>query len=270
MEFEKDVFRKNVVPDGLVLEADTTPRKTAYTRKNEASATAAERKRYREGIEALIADGSYGELVAIHIDMSHRQHTMSGPVGSQRFLSWHRAYLLRLEERLRQRDPAAFIPYWDWTQNRGIPDWMTDFTPTVRLPDGTDLEVTRNPGGDAEINTLPEKSAIDQLMEHSTYLDFTLALEGARPFGAHNQVHVWIGGVMNTMASPADPIFFLHHAQVDRLWSLWQAKHSRQKPRLRGRDSVLDPWEDTAADMNDIAELGYAYAKTRAAAGTGV
>jgi len=94
----------------------------------------------------------------------------------------------------------------------------------------------------------------------------------------HNKVHNYIGGVgpvdpgpygnMTNFLSPVDPIFFLHHAQVDRLWSQWQTRRSRQKPNLRGRDSVLDPWEDTAPDMNDIAELGYNYSEVTATAGS--
>lgn len=28
----------------------------------------------------------------------------------------------------------------------------------------------------------------------------------------------------DTFASPGDPIFFLHHAQIDRVWALWQKK----------------------------------------------
>ncbi|HSP79299.1 MAG TPA: tyrosinase family protein, partial [Myxococcaceae bacterium] len=53
----------------------------------------------------------------------------------------------------------------------------------------------------------------------------------------HNTAHIWVGGVfmdngmevMGSMAavdtSPNDPIFFLHHANVDRLWAEWQQRH---------------------------------------------
>ena len=37
----------------------------------------------------------------------------------------------------------------------------------------------------------------------------------------HNNVHRTISGTMGTAASPLDPIFWLHHAQVDRLWGRW-------------------------------------------------
>jgi tyrosinase len=30
---------------------------------------------------------------------------------------------------------------------------------------------------------------------------------------------------MASMRSPADPLFMLHHANVDRMWALWQDIH---------------------------------------------
>lgn len=39
----------------------------------------------------------------------------------------------------------------------------------------------------------------------------------------HNRVHVWVGGDMSPGTSPNDPVFFLHHCNVDRLWAQWQA-----------------------------------------------
>jgi tyrosinase len=52
---------------------------------------------------------------------------------------------------------------------------------------------------------------------------FRNALEG---FGngtqLHNRVHVWVGGSMELSSSPNDPVFFLNHCNVDRIWALWQ------------------------------------------------
>ena len=52
-------------------------------------------------------------------------------------------------------------------------------------------------------------------------------LEGRWPQGPalHNAVHVWVGGQMQTASSPNDPVFFLHHANIDRLWSQWQERY---------------------------------------------
>jgi hypothetical protein len=41
-------------------------------------------------------------------------------------------------------------------------------------------------------------------------------------------VHRWIGGDMLSMTSPNDPIFFLHHSNVDRIWAKWQLEHPDQ------------------------------------------
>ncbi|GAB7188353.1 hypothetical protein ATKI12_8184 [Kitasatospora sp. Ki12] len=49
----------------------------------------------------------------------------------------------------------------------------------------------------------------------------------ARPVHAHNQVHVWIGGDMAPGTSPNDPVFFLHHCNVDRIWEGWMTRYGR-------------------------------------------
>jgi tyrosinase len=61
---------------------------------------------------------------------------------------------------------------------------------------------------------------------------FRNALEGwqqlRQGIGSHNSVHVWVGGAGGTMAlttSPNDPVFWLHHNNVDRLWDLWQRRN---------------------------------------------
>jgi tyrosinase len=45
--------------------------------------------------------------------------------------------------------------------------------------------------------------------------------------GLHNQVHVWVGGDMGPASSPNDPVFFLHHCNVDRLWERWMNINGR-------------------------------------------
>jgi hypothetical protein len=40
----------------------------------------------------------------------------------------------------------------------------------------------------------------------------------------HNLVHDGIGGLMGLFLSPSDPIFFMHHCNIDRLWSVWTDK----------------------------------------------
>ena len=42
----------------------------------------------------------------------------------------------------------------------------------------------------------------------------------------HNGPHGWVGGNMMPMTSPNDPVFFLHHCNIDRLWAVWQQKNA--------------------------------------------
>jgi tyrosinase len=94
------------------------------------------------------------------------------------------------------------------------------------------------------------------------YLSFTsskTASHNAQPSGAssfstleglpHNSVHNWIGGVgaidpgpygnMTNFLSPVDPIFFLHHSNIDRLWDLWTRKQrARNLPYLPSQQDL--------------------------------
>jgi len=62
-------------------------------------------------------------------------------------------------------------------------------------------------------------------------MSFRNILEGWRGPGLHNRVHVWVGntgaarGNMNSAGSPNDPVFWFHHANIDRLWCKWQEMH---------------------------------------------
>ena len=40
----------------------------------------------------------------------------------------------------------------------------------------------------------------------------------------HNRVHVWVGGDMGPSTSPNDPVFYLNHCNVDRIWEGWMQK----------------------------------------------
>ena len=87
-------------------------------------------------------------------------------------------------------------------------------------------------------------SALDVGAAFNTFLDPSLAtydgpnfdrsssgfrnrLEGFIGTGLHNQVHRWVGGDMVPESSPNDPVFYLHHANVDRLWESWMVRNGR-------------------------------------------
>ena len=83
----------------------------------------------------------------------------------------------------------------------------------------------------------------------STSDDFRCYLEGWNPnLGMHNRVHVWVGGDMLPSTSPNDPIFFMNHCNVDRIWEAWM-----QRPGGPGRVYLPD---DTAPDSLKGHRLG--------------
>jgi hypothetical protein len=77
--------------------------------------------RFKGAIQTMIGRGNYSRLVDIHADMDHRMHSMNGPVGTRRFLPWHRIYLTKFEAELRVIDPTLYVPYWDWATDRAVP-----------------------------------------------------------------------------------------------------------------------------------------------------
>ena len=215
---------------------------------------------YKNAIRALIDRGIYRELVEIHNrdgGMFHRMHgSMLGVVGYNRFLPWHRSYLIKFETEIRSvsNDKDFAIPYWDWT--RDTVEQLKNFKEIVgtsTLPRRINLNTNNH------TNFFSETSLIDLINRNAgDYFDFSKALED----GPHNRGHNLIGGAMSTMRSPADPIFWSHHAMVDKVWADWQALPGN-KNKMANLDEVdndfkLDPWdlEFNIKNVNDIQNLG--------------
>jgi tyrosinase len=222
-----------------------------YARKDQASLAELERERFLCAFNVLNGNGTLGKLVDIHGDASHQMH------GTLRFLPWHRIYLLIFEQALRSIHPDVSIPYWDWTQptEQSFPSWLASVTPTVVTPTRT-IAVTRSPQSPASLAMIASNTPT--IMADSTFSNFTFQLEGI----VHNAVHGWVGGSMGSIpTAPADPIFWMHHCNIDRLWWQWQntPQGTGKNPPLTGAAAVMDPWSYVEADTRDIAGLGYAY-----------
>ena len=231
-------------------------------RRDQATLGAEERERFTCALNVRIADGSFGQLVSIHADMSHHMHDMmaagdpTGAIGQQRFLPWHRVYLLVFELLLEGVHPDVTIPYWDWTQpgEESIPGWLSSYIPTVPTATGA-ITVTRAPGSSSWLSTIA--SNVPGTLALADYTSFVTQLEDI-----HDLVHVWVGGTMSGIpTAPADPIFWMHHANIDRLWWQWQSSPvgAGKNPSLSGTDAILDPWAYTEPMTRDIATLGDVY-----------
>jgi hypothetical protein len=88
--------------------------------------------------------------------------------------------------------------------------------------------------------------------------------------GPHNFVHVDIGGLMESPSTAGrDPIFWLHHANIDRLWEVWRGLPGSIALTDPGAASTLlvtqwrssifvfgDPGSPATYSMDDIEDLG--------------
>ena len=112
---------------------------------------------------------------------------------------------------------------------------------------------------------------------------FCNRLEGWYGAGSiHNRVHLWVAGgtppqfanagAMFWGTSPNDPVFFLHHCNIDRLWAEWQRRTqslqyqpsgvgSEVGPTGHNLNDPMQPWGGDATPANALAHspLGYQY-----------
>ncbi|MEV7776559.1 tyrosinase family protein [Kitasatospora sp. NPDC086791] len=261
-------------------------------RKSQATLTAAEKRAFVNAVLELKRRGAYDAFVSTHNDfiMSDTDTTERTGHRSPSFLPWHRSFLLRFERALQAIDATVTLPYWDWTTDRA-PDsslWGPDFLGGDGA--GTDGRVTTGPFAQSSGNWtltvrpdtrnylirrlgqsgqgLPTKADVDAVLAIPTYdaapfnsssAGFRNNLEGWVGVNVHNRVHVWVGGTMSTGMSPNDPVFWMHHCMIDRLWAAWQSRHAGQsyQPVRRTRNVValndtMKPWNDvTPADLMD-------------------
>lgn len=73
--------------------------------------------------------------------------------------------------------------------------------------------------------TLLSDSTLDTTANTAAYESFWHCLEGAPHAGGHNGVG---GGMQDAVASPGDPLFWLHHAWIDKIWYDWQVQNERR------------------------------------------
>ena len=140
-------------------------------------------------------------------------HVNKCPHGVPYFLAWHRGYLYHFERRLRavSGDKGLVLPYWNYYANPNLPAEFTN--PNNNNP----LYVERVNTNVASALTMDPFASKLTSFERGTLNAFETSIED-RP---HNPVHDVIGGIMADMQSPLDPIFWLHHANIDRLWVAW-------------------------------------------------
>lgn len=196
------------------------------------------------------------------------------------FLPWHRAYLVSFEQIVADAvvklggSAGWALPYWNYSdpsnnnQARLLPAAFVDATLPNNSPNSLFVQGRNSSTANFQI---PDG---DVSLQCLTYAQFTGGSVGAHPgFGGpqtgfshggqinggledvpHNQIHDDIGGLMGDPRTAAlDPIFWLHHANIDRLWEVWW--------KTRGNANPTDPsWlTNQSFDFHDASGNGLTF-----------
>lgn len=166
-------------------------------------------EKWLTGVMTMKASGEYDKVSSIH----GNQTLFSLVHKNDFFLPWHRWYLHLFEEK-----SGVTLPYWDWSKDAGdernasVFSLMGGFGECVLWQTPC---ITRI--GDDSVQFW-NRSSLWQLSSAIPPASYRIALET----GPHAVVHLFMKGTMTGYSSPDDPIFWLHHAYVDLLWTVAQ------------------------------------------------
>jgi tyrosinase len=248
---------------------------------------------YRRNINCLSTEALHdlrealAAIYALPASHKHSWMTIAGLHGSPSpawcvhgvpgFLTWHRAYLTALDEALCCQRPNVTVPYWNWSSGAttGVPAACASPTYVNRsgdtvanplyagpLPPGAGAALTSRRADIATTSFGDLAATAQTAIANTDFDDFQSALNSV-----HGSVHGRVGGNMGSVPYAGyDPIFWLHHANVDRLWANWQAAHPVALPAVEA-NLELDPFNRpfstdwmTGADVFSTDALGYRYA----------
>ena len=232
--------RAGLAPGQPLTNLVGTVRLMVRIRKNANRLTVGERDRFVLAFATLNDQGRgrFKDFRDMHTDISDPQaHRAPG------FLPWHRAYLLDLERELQAIDSSVALPYWRFDQaapNLFTRDFIgvSDLNGTVRFSNTNPLQfwvadgfpgVNRRPLNDWN----PANAGSPRVINEAQ----TLALGTTYPpfrtmeVNPHGDAHVSFGGSISSIGTAArDPLFFLLHCNVDRMWAKWQKQNNRFNP----------------------------------------
>jgi tyrosinase len=218
-------------------------------RKNANTLATAERDRFVAAFAQLNNQGlgRFADFRNMHTNVSSPQAH-----GAPGFLPWHRAYLLDLERELQAIDASIALPYWRFDRpapNLFQPDFLgvSDSLGTVGFSNSNPLQFWKTDGVQGinrrplfSIGSAPPglRSEVQTLALGTQYRLFR-TMEG----NPHGTAHTSFGGSISSIGTAAkDPLFFLLHCNVDRLWAKWQRQNGRFDPALAtSYDSGANP-----------------------------
>lgn len=207
---------------------------TVRIRKNANTLTNGERDRFIAAFAQLNNQGlgRFTDFRDMHTNVSSPQAH-----GAPGFLPWHRAYLLDLERELQAIDPSVALHYWRF--DRPSPNIFTrdflgvsDNIGTVGFSATNPLQfwvtdgvqgITRRPFFNTNAAPGGLRTEAQTIALGTNYTNFRV-MEG----NPHGSAHTSFGGSISSIGTAArDPLFFLLHCNVDRLWAKWQQQNNR-------------------------------------------
>ena len=210
------------------------------------------------------------------------------PHGDWYFLPWHRAYTLMYEKAVQTltHHSEFAMPYWNWTEVRDYPEAFAN--PEYRGKPNPLYVPNRNKlvGKYALDEYIVGQSVMDQIYSETIYEIFGTSRnpnqtdtdpkwvvmgggsQGILESTPHNLVHNNIGAFMPTPGSPRDPLFFMHHGNIDRIWATWNAlgRENSNDPLWLGMtfpSNYIKPdgtlYSANVKELQNINDLGYTY-----------
>ena len=209
------------------------------------------------------------------------------PHGNWYFLPWHRGYLLMYERLIRNLTnfPQFALPYWDWSRNRQLPEAFAQarwggsdnplyepsrvVTPMESLPDEfVGPAVMSEVFGAAAFEQFGTSRPSGQNSTDPSWITRRTGVQGKLEQTPHNNVHTFIGGLMGSARSSLDPIFHMHHCNIDRIWAVWRSTGHQDSAdqlwldmRFQNHFFNVDgsAFSPSVKELLDPAPLGYSY-----------
>ena len=215
-------------------------------RKNANNLSIDERDRF---INSLVTLNNTNNEYLNFVDIHSKAGTPEGHSGPA-FLPWHRALILNFERELQRIDPAVAVPYWRFDEAApGV--FSLDFMgskPLTSTDSFADFNVS-NPlalwnmagttgirrtsifeNGDNPTTISTIRSEVSTLSLGSNFTLFK-GLEGNPHGTSHTLAASKTGDWLRSLSTAVqDPIFFLLHSNVDRLWAKWQWSYNLFDP----------------------------------------
>lgn len=219
-----------------------------------------------DGVVLLKQSGVYDELTKQHGNAStfFRFHK------NVMFLPWHRWYVWQLEDQIRKVTGKCFaMPYWEWSSDAVDPLSSTLWTligeantgggcltsgPFVDFRGAYDGECIRRntSAANARLFSQAELQALLKSSSNMSFVQWSHEFEDT----AHAQPHLLVGEQMSSMPAPDDPLFYLHHAFTDLVFSSYLA--CRPNDTAIGLHSVFLPFGQNVT-VADSLELSITY-----------